>query len=335
MEGSFLLSRIVGMCIFALMLVFLYSTSINAAEDDVVLVVNGEELVRADLDQAYNVFLPAAAFHGGVNDEMRARYKDDAINFMIEQQLLYEAAVKNGVKADKKVVDDQVERAIKKFGSKKEFKKALKASGYSYDKYISKLKKKVVVDKFTEEFITKKSRYDDAELRAYYDKNVESFKRPAARYIWHILVGAASNASGSEREQRRLFAEMVVQRAKSGDNFEALASQYSEDDYRVMGGLLGLVHKGQLVSQVEEVAFSLKDDEVAGPIETIYGFHIVKVGKQVEQGLVPFEKASMKLRTSLQEKRYETIKREILDEQRKNAIIKIMESEAVKSAEPK
>ncbi|MBI5141070.1 MAG: peptidylprolyl isomerase [Nitrospirae bacterium] len=329
------LSGMVSNVAYALLFVLLCFAHVNAAENDVVLVVNGEKFIRADLEQAFNVFLPAAVFHGGVNDEMRNKYREDAINFMVEQQLLYEAALKNGVKVDRKVVDAQVESAIKKYGSKRDFKKALKESGYSYDNYIYRIKKKLVVDKFTDEYITKKSRYDDAELRSYYDKNIENFKRPAARYIWHILVETAANASAGEREQRRIFAEMVAQRAKSGDNFEMLASQYSDDDYRVKGGLLGLVHKGQLVSQVEEVAFSLKDDEVAGPIETLYGFHVVKVGKQVEQGIVPFDKAVIKLRASLQENRYEAIRREVLEERRKSAVITVMDSEAIKSEESK
>lgn len=306
---------------------FMNCSPSSAVENNPVVIVNGEQFGTADMEQALNVFLPAAAFHGGINDEMRAKYRDDAINFIIEQQLLYEAARTAGIKPDKKVVDAQIEKTIKRHGSKKELKKALKASGFSYDDFLGRLRKKATVDKFTEEQIRKKSVYSDSELKSHYDANIESFRRPAARYIWHILIGTSANADASEREQRRIFAEMVAGQAKGGGEFELLAEKYSTDDYRVKGGLLGLVHKGQLVVQVEDVAFSLKENEVAGPIETIYGFHIVKAGKLVEQGLISFEQAEKRLRKSLEEKRYAGIMAAVLDEQRKKAKITIIDKD--------
>ncbi|MBC7932927.1 MAG: peptidylprolyl isomerase [Rubrivivax sp.] len=76
----------------------------------------------------------------------------------------------------------------------------------------------------------------------------------------------------------RQKAEEVLRRAKAGEDFAALARQFSEDESnKNAGGELGWFGRGRMVKEFEDAAFALKDGEVGGVVETQFGYHIIKV----------------------------------------------------------
>jgi len=80
----------------------------------------------------------------------------------------------------------------------------------------------------------------------------------------HILV---KNPDQMADIQRRLAA---------GEDFAALASQYSECPSRARGGDLGVFGPGQMVKSFEELAFSLEVGAVGGPVTTQFGQHMIQ-----------------------------------------------------------
>jgi parvulin-like peptidyl-prolyl isomerase len=75
----------------------------------------------------------------------------------------------------------------------------------------------------------------------------------------------------------RRKAEEVLRRAKAGEDFAALARQYSEDTTSADGGDLGWFGRGTMVKPFEDAAFALKEGEISGLVETQFGLHIIKV----------------------------------------------------------
>ena len=65
---------------------------------------------------------------------------------------------------------------------------------------------------------------------------------------------------------------------KSGMNFDTLVVNYSQDgNTNQEGGDLGFIKKGELESEMEKIAFSLKKDEVSEPFQTSFGWHLLKI----------------------------------------------------------
>jgi peptidyl-prolyl cis-trans isomerase SurA len=91
----------------------------------------------------------------------------------------------------------------------------------------------------------------------------------------HIVV--TPKPTGDKVEKARKQAEELMARVKAGEDFAALAREYSEDPGSgSQGGDLGFFSRGTMVPEFEEAAFALKPGEVSDLVQTKYGFHIIR-----------------------------------------------------------
>ncbi len=78
--------------------------------------------------------------------------------------------------------------------------------------------------------------------------------------------------------QNEEMARLVLNRLRAGDDFAAVAKEFSQDTTtKEQGGDLGWFPRGRMVPEFEEAAFSLPVGEVSEPVKTQYGYHIIKV----------------------------------------------------------
>ncbi len=96
----------------------------------------------------------------------------------------------------------------------------------------------------------------------------------------HILIKAGP--SQQSKDSARKVALELLRRIRKGEDFAALAMQYSKDPGSApRGGDLGYFGRGRMVPEFEEAAFKAKVGQVVGPIETQFGFHLIKVEDKV------------------------------------------------------
>jgi len=112
----------------------------------------------------------------------------------------------------------------------------------------------------------------DALARSTYAAgDLASFKVEERR-VRHILIA-------HKTKDAKARAEEVLAKLKNGADFAALAKEYSDDPVsRQKGGDLGLFPRGRMVPAFEAAAFGLaKPGDLAGPVETDFGFHILRL----------------------------------------------------------
>ncbi len=120
-----------------------------------------------------------------------------------------------------------------------------------------------------------------AQLEAFYQEQQDAFRTDERRKISHILLSDKSKAL----EQARQIKERL-----DTSSFEVLASEFSADKLSAsQGGNLGLIVAGDMDPDFEKVALGLAEGEVSEPVETEFGFHIIKVTELTAGVVKPYE----------------------------------------------
>lgn len=128
------------------------------------------------------------------------------------------------------------------------------------------------------------------ELRALYEEHVDEYSLPHQVRARHILLRTPEGANAEEEGRIRKKAEELLKEAREGADFSALARRSSEDAGSApRGGDLGYFRKDQTLKPFEEVAFSLKEGEIGGPVRTSFGFHLIKVEDIQEAHQAPLD----------------------------------------------
>ena len=126
-----------------------------------------------------------------------------------------------------------------------------------------------------------KAALTDEELESFYRSNIGRYTMPEQRSARHILIKTSEGDSEDVLAEKRNRAAQVLELAGSGEDFAALAKQYSEGPTGPRGGDLGSFTRGRMVKPFDDAVFALKEGETSDIVETRFGFHIIKLEKIV------------------------------------------------------
>ena len=121
---------------------------------------------------------------------------------------------------------------------------------------------------------------DPAEVRKQYDANVRQYGKPEEREAAHILIAVKPDASAEQKADAKKKAEEIAAEAKKNPaQFGEMAKKFSQDPGSAQqGGDLGFFARdGSMVKPFEDAVFSMKEGEIAGPIQTDFGWHVIKL----------------------------------------------------------
>jgi peptidyl-prolyl cis-trans isomerase D len=138
--------------------------------------------------------------------------------------------------------------------------------------------------------------------RAYDDRRSE-FDQPEQLRARHVLVRIvpAEGMEPAEAEAAaRKKAEQVAERIRGGEAFEKVAKEVSEDPgSKDAGGDLGFFPRGRMVPAFEEAAFALEPGTLSAPVQTPYGFHVIRVEEKRPAKLISFDEAKASIAREL------------------------------------
>jgi parvulin-like peptidyl-prolyl isomerase len=106
----------------------------------------------------------------------------------------------------------------------------------------------------------------------------------------------------------------------NGEEFSKIAKEHSQGSEvnATIAGDIGIIQKGYMPKEFEEVAFAMKKGEVSKPVATKFGYHIIKVTDRREAGITPYVEVKDFIRKFLQEqesvKMLNTIKKKLREE---------------------
>jgi len=246
--------------------------------DPVVAKGTGFEIKRSALDEVVSGARANAAAQG---QQLPPDFQASVLNQLLTIQLLLQKATPADQVAGKAEADLQFTNLLKRFGSQEAFQRQLTAVGMTVDDLRGKATQEAVAKATLKRELG--INVTDAEAQAYYTNHAADFEEPETAHVQHILLmtidpatrtSLSSNTIASKRKQ----IDDLLKRAKAGEDFGALAKQYSEDPgSKENNGELPEFPRGQMVPEFEAAAFSLAPNQISDVVTTQFGYHIIKL----------------------------------------------------------
>jgi peptidyl-prolyl cis-trans isomerase D len=128
----------------------------------------------------------------------------------------------------------------------------------------------------------------EQELEDAYEEEQERFQTAEERRVRHILV----TLEGADEASAETEAAGLLARAQAGEDFAALAAEFSDDaGTKTQGGELGWIARGVLAGPFEDALFAMQAGEIRGPIKTDFGYHIIRLDEIRSGGTQTFAEA--------------------------------------------
>ncbi len=124
----------------------------------------------------------------------------------------------------------------------------------------------------------------ETEIENFYRENKEDYKRNAQRELAYVLFEVKPTA----QDTQRIFTDFnrIRERMELGEDFSTLALEFSEDpSVNQNSGDLGYFDRSSMVKPFSDAAFAAEPGEIVGPVQTSFGYHLIKVeDKKTEDG---------------------------------------------------
>jgi parvulin-like peptidyl-prolyl isomerase len=257
--------------------------------------------------------------------ELFKQLRREAMDLIIEQTLVGQAAEQEGIKADPDEVDEQVEALRARYGSDDVMRMKLEEDGFTEESYRRHVGRMIAAKIYLDRIRADAWDVSDGELERFYDENEDRLTLPEQVRVRHILL--TWKPLGTQDDRAALHEQMqpILERARAGEDFAALATEFSEDAAtKGNGGDTGLFPRGTMVPAFEELAFSLSPGEISDPVETVFGVHILRLEEYNEPRLLPLDEIREGLRELVREEKMEAAVQAKIDELRAAADIEIL-----------
>ncbi|MFD2230517.1 SurA N-terminal domain-containing protein [Alkalimarinus sediminis] len=145
----------------------------------------------------------------------------------------------------------------------------------------------------------------EEELAKLYELEMEDYQAAEERNSSHILIEVNDKVSEAQAKEK---AEELSARIESGESFESLAKEHSDDiGSAAQGGSLGFAARGAYLPEFDEALFTLSKGEVSKPILTEYGYHLIKLHEIQAQPIPTFDEMRFSLEISAKAEKVELL----------------------------
>ncbi len=249
--------------------------------DGVAAIVGDKTILKSDINQALSMAIFQQKLDPNKNADKILQLKKEIIRSVVNRKVILVMAELDSVVVQDKDVDrtleEQINNIVAQAGSEEAAEKALGQPlrvfrrEYWYD-----IKDMMVAQKYQQELIGKVSINKHGVVGFFnsYRDSIPPF--PTTVKLRHLLVKIEPGVE--QIDKTVILLKSLREKILKGETtFESVAAQYSQDPgSKNSGGGLGFVRRGNLVTEFESVAFTLKPGEISLPVKTEFGYHIIE-----------------------------------------------------------
>lgn len=259
--------------------------------DEILATVNGKKITRQEIANRLESFQNTDA-------ETLDALKQEILDQLITDILLEEFIDRQGLL----VTPDEIEREVNHVrsnieGNKKDSAQSLERVLASIGSNIGEFKKGIMHSLALEKYF--RNKVDDRALEKYFDGNKNLFNGESVK-VSHILIDTRNTKTQEEASSALEQIRGIKKEIDRGAAFEEMAKKYSNHSSAQTGGDLGFIQRrGNLARAFADTAFSLQVGQVSEPVQTEYGYHLIKVTEKKEGSAVKFGDIKDRVRSAV------------------------------------
>lgn len=291
----------------------------------VLAIVNDQVLLLSDVEN----FRKKLTGDGLVDDALVQMSGKDRLlkdrqaltNFLIDEKILDSEVKRRGMEVTFERVEQEIRNILKaRKINRNQLKDVLAGKGATLADYQAFIKASIERQGLIEREVSSRIKISDEDIAAHYLRERGPRQNQSYEYsLAHILFLPANGGEKAARER----AEQVLSKIKTGQAFEKMAEQSSEDPNFSKDGFLGDFKSGEMTKELEDGVRGLDVGAVSVPVKTRQGIHIVKVLKKRVIGDPELEERKEQIRAQLFGEVFKKQLRSWLDQRREEAFIRI------------
>ncbi|MGE0793172.1 MAG: peptidylprolyl isomerase [Candidatus Woesearchaeota archaeon] len=244
------------------------SKSNNSTEDNVIVLVNGEEILESYVDSTWN----------NIPVETKVYFtREMLIEELIEEKLIMQKANELNIKVSDEEVDEYVMIELTNMQmTYEDFEEIISQQGLNINEVKEIYRKQLTIAKLFEQEIQDDLLVTDVEIQDYYETNKEQFFENEQVTVKHILIALENETMNKERE------ELIMNKLNSGINFCDLVQNYSSDFASVGNCGEYTFSRGQMTQEFEDTSFNMNVGDIQS-VETEYGIHIINKLSEIKK----------------------------------------------------
>jgi len=299
--------------------------------DAVVAKGKGVEVKRSQLDEAVRSYKANATAHGKpIPPEQMASLEPGVLDHLIQFQILVSKATDAENARAREDATKRLESIKTSAPSEQAFNSQLKATGLTVDKLVKNMAEQDVAEAVIKREL--KINITDADVEKFYGdtNNAANFEQPEMVRASHILLmtqdpKTQKELSPAEKEAKHKTIEGLLKRARAGEDFAKLASEFSEDPGSKDKGGEYTFPRGKMVPEFETAAFALKTNEVSDIVTTQFGYHIIKLSEHIPASKVALDKVAPRIKDYLTQQEIGKLAPDYMAKVEKDAEVKILD----------
>ncbi len=259
------------------------------AADFIVAVVNSEPITNLQVSAEVERLRQQLAAQRRPQPDPRELARQ-VLNQLINERAQLQLAREFGLKVDEPSID-QAEQNIASQNqlSVEQLRRQLEREGLDPKRLREQLRDQLLLTRLREREVEPRVRVSDADIDQYLAEQQERSGEPASQLVnmAQILVAVPEGASEAQVAELQAKAGRALQRARAGEDFAALAREFSDAADRAQGGQLGLRSADRYPPLFLDATRALAPDQIAGPVRSGAGFHVIQLLERRLPGLPP------------------------------------------------
>ena len=303
----------------------LSSAAVAELISGIAAIVNDDIITSYEVDKELALMVREMEKKGPVKEEERKKLRATALNMLIDKKLVQQKIKELDIRVSEEDVRQAIEEIKKQNNlSQEKLVAALLGQGITFDQYKAQMREQLERLRLMSQEVRAKIQVGEKEMREYYEANRPAFSEEESYRARHIFFRIGKNATAAEIKAVMARAVSVLNEARSGKDFTALARQYSDEaSAKTDGGDLGVFKKGEMLPEIESAVTSMKPGEISELISTPAGFHIIKLEEKIPAKVKPFEEVRPGIEEILYRKKSEERFNQWIAELRKGAAIEV------------